>query len=90
MNFANADAPNTSMLASPDGWDVKYGNKYVRTTGRATLHKWPLCWIKQSARKLAFMTAIIKLRTNPLSHTMREISTHLQLILRFINLSGIQ
>ena len=29
VNFANADAPNTSMLASPDGWDVKYGNKYV-------------------------------------------------------------
>ena len=29
VNFANADRPNTPMLASPDGWDVKYGNGYV-------------------------------------------------------------
>ena len=29
VNFANADAPHTPMLASPDGWDVKHGNGYV-------------------------------------------------------------
>ena len=29
VNFANADAQNTPMLASPDAWDVKYGNGYV-------------------------------------------------------------
>ena len=29
VNFANADRPNIPMLASPDGWDVKYGNGYV-------------------------------------------------------------
>ena len=31
INFANGDAPNTPMLASPDSWDTKYGfnNKYV-------------------------------------------------------------
>lgn len=29
VNFANADAPDRPMLASPDGWDVKYGNGYV-------------------------------------------------------------
>ena len=29
INFANGDAPTTPMLAGPDGWDVKYGNKYV-------------------------------------------------------------
>lgn len=26
VNFANADAPDTPMLASPDAWDVKYGS----------------------------------------------------------------
>lgn len=31
VNFANGDAPNTPMLAGPDGWDVKYGKKYVPT-----------------------------------------------------------
>ena len=29
VNFANADAPNKPMLASPDSWDVKHGNGYV-------------------------------------------------------------
>ena len=29
VNFANADAPNVPMLASPDSWNVKYGNQYV-------------------------------------------------------------
>ena len=29
VNFANADAPSTPMLASPDGWDVLHGNGYV-------------------------------------------------------------
>lgn len=29
VNFANCDTPNSPMLASPDGWDVKYGtNQY--------------------------------------------------------------
>lgn len=27
INFANGDAPNTPMVAGPDGWDVKYGSK---------------------------------------------------------------
>ena len=29
VNFANADAMQTPMLASPDGWDVKYGTCFV-------------------------------------------------------------
>ena len=29
VNFSNADTPNKPFLASPDGWDVKYGNGYV-------------------------------------------------------------
>lgn len=29
VNFSNADAPTKPFLASPDGWDVKYGAKYV-------------------------------------------------------------
>ena len=31
INFANGDAPDSPMLASPDSWDTKYGfnNKYV-------------------------------------------------------------
>lgn len=29
VNFSNADRPDIPILASPDGWDVKYGNKYV-------------------------------------------------------------
>lgn len=31
VNFANGDAPNTPMLAGPDGWDVKYGPGDVPT-----------------------------------------------------------
>lgn len=29
VNFANSDTPKAPMLASPDGWDVKYKNGYV-------------------------------------------------------------
>ncbi|WP_102338051.1 VWA domain-containing protein [Collinsella provencensis] len=29
VNFANGDAPNKPMLASPDGWDVRYYNGYT-------------------------------------------------------------
>lgn len=29
VNFANGDTPNSSMLASPDAWDVKYGQKHT-------------------------------------------------------------
>lgn len=29
VNFSNVDMPNKPFLASPDGWDVKYGAKYV-------------------------------------------------------------
>ena len=29
VNFANGDAPDKPMLASPDSWDVKYGSQYV-------------------------------------------------------------
>ena len=37
VNFANADAPNSPMLASPDGWDVKHGNSYVPADWSAEL-----------------------------------------------------
>ena len=29
VNFSNADTPDKPFLASPDGWDVKYGQKFV-------------------------------------------------------------
>lgn len=29
INFSNADTPDKPFLASPDGWDVKYGNSFV-------------------------------------------------------------
>ena len=29
VNYSNSDTPNKPMLAGPDGWDVKYGRKYV-------------------------------------------------------------
>lgn len=29
INFSNVDFPEKPFLASPDGWDVKYGAKYV-------------------------------------------------------------
>lgn len=37
VNFANADAPNTPMLASPDGWDVRHGNGYIPADWDAAL-----------------------------------------------------
>lgn len=39
VNFANADAPNTPMLASPDGWDVKHGSGYVPESWPAWLSR---------------------------------------------------
>lgn len=37
VNFANSDTPDKPMLAGPDGWDVKHGNKYVPTDWKAHL-----------------------------------------------------
>lgn len=31
VNFSNADTPDKPFLAGPDGWDVKYGQKFVPT-----------------------------------------------------------
>lgn len=37
VNFANADAQEQPMLASPDSWDVKYGGGYVPEDWAAAL-----------------------------------------------------
>ena len=54
VNFANADAQNTPMLASPDAWDVKYGNGYV-----------PSNWEQHLANVGSLMNNTIKEKASP-------------------------
>lgn len=51
VNFANADAPHTPMLASPDGWDVKHGSGYVPESWPAWLNETKALYQKTTADK---------------------------------------
>ncbi len=84
MNFANADAPNTSMLASPDGWDVKYGNKYVPDNWESHLAQVAsLLESKTVSEKASLYDRNNQTEDKPFIAYNEKISTHLQLILRF-------